>query len=112
MKWAMLLLAMGTLPALALEAITIEVPNDPYGKHELVHKSGNATHRVVVTKRTGLSGELYTKRRYNCEKQTVQMIGTGHTLEILENQRDRWPENTVMSRSVAEDIGLLACSEV
>ena len=112
MKWAMLLLVMVTPLAFALEGITIEVPNDPYGKHELVHKSGKSTHRVIVTKRTGLSGELYTKRRYNCEKQTVQMIGTGHTLEILENQDNKWPESAVMSRSVAEDIGMLACSDV
>ena len=112
MKWAMLLLWLGTASAFALEGITIQVPSDPYGKHVLVHKSGNPAQRVIVTKRTGLSGELYTKRRYNCEKQTVQMVGTGHTLEILENQHSDWPENPVISRSVVEDIGMMACSEV
>lgn len=112
MKWAMLLLWMATISAFAAEEVRIPVPNDPYGKHVLVHKSGKATHRVVITKRTGLTGELYTKRHYNCEKQTVRMIGTGNTLEILENQNNKWPESAVMSRSVAEDIGMLACSEV
>jgi len=112
MKWAVLLLGMATMSAFAQEEITIRVPNDPNAKHVLVHKSGKPTHRVIITKRIGLTGELYTKRSYNCEKQTVRMIGTGHTLEILENQSNDWPENTVVSRSVAEDIGMLACSEV
>lgn len=112
MKWAMLLLWMATLSAFAAEEVTIPVPNDPYGKHVLVHKSGKASQRVIITKRTGLTGELYTKRHYNCEKQTVRMIGTGNTLEILENQNNKWPESAVMSRSVVEDIGMAACSEV
>ncbi|WP_050507828.1 hypothetical protein [Pseudomonas syringae] len=112
MKWTVLLLGMVTMSAFAQEEITIRVPNDPNAKHVLVHKSGKPTHRVIITKRIGLTGELYTKRSYNCEKRTVRMIGAGHTLEILEKQIDDWPENAVISRSVAEDIGMLACSEV
>ena len=111
MKWSMLLLWIATLAVTAAEERVIPVPNDPYAKHVLVHKSGKPNHRVVVTKRTGLTGELYTKRAYNCEKQTVRMLSSGNTLDILDGHENDWPEKPVASRSVSEDIGMQACSD-
>lgn len=111
MKWTMLLLWIATLAVNAAEEQAIPVPSDPYAKHVLVHKSGNPKHRVVVTKRTGLTGELYTKRAYNCEKQTVRMVSSGYTLDIVDNHENDWPEKPVASRSVAADIAMQACSD-
>lgn len=50
------------IPALSAhaEAKTINVPHDPTGQHALVEKSGSPQARVVVTRREGLLGVIYS----------------------------------------------------
>ncbi|MBX8573651.1 hypothetical protein [Pseudomonas cichorii] len=89
---------------------TIVVPSDPTGNYALVEKSGNAGQRVIITKREGFLGVIYSKRVYNCQNRTVNLVGTGATLEILEQSRPVSGMGPIIRDSTAEDIHAEACS--
>ncbi|RMQ40885.1 hypothetical protein ALQ04_00921 [Pseudomonas cichorii] len=88
----------------------ISVPHDATGSHALVEKSGDSRQRVVVTKREGLLGVIYSKRVYNCENRTVNLVGTGATLEIMEQSQPTSNMGPVIRESTAEYIQAEACS--
>ncbi|MBI6852944.1 hypothetical protein YA0002_09215 [Pseudomonas cichorii] len=100
------------IPVLSANASekTIVVPSDPTGSHALVEKSGNAGKRVVITKREGFLGVIYSKRVYNCQNRTVNLVGTGATLEILEQSRPVSGMGPIIRDSTSEDIHAEACS--
>ncbi|MFJ4142867.1 hypothetical protein [Pseudomonas sp. NPDC089734] len=111
MKFHACLLAL-LIPALSAHATekTISVPHDTGGSHAVVQKSGNNTQRVIVTKREGLLGVMYSKRVYNCESRTVNLLGTGATLEIMEQSHPVSKMGPVIRDSTAEYIQAEACS--
>ncbi|QHF03764.1 hypothetical protein N015_15630 [Pseudomonas asturiensis] len=88
----------------------IVVPHDPTGQHELVEKSGAPTNRVVVTRRESLLGVIYSKRVYNCTNHTVNLVGTGATLEIMGSANAVSGMGPVIRDSTAEYIQTEACS--
>ncbi|ODJ94917.1 hypothetical protein BB779_16910 [Pseudomonas viridiflava] len=92
------------------EAKPIAVPIDPAAQHALVDKSGTMTHRVVVTKRESLLGVIYSKRVYNCDNHTVNLVGTGETLEIMESAHAVSGMGPVIRDSTAQYIQTEACS--
>ncbi|KTB65865.1 hypothetical protein [Pseudomonas syringae] len=92
------------------EGKTITVPADPAAHHALVEKSGSADLRVVVTRREGLLGVIYSKRLYNCEKHTVNLVGTGSTLEIMEQARAIRGMAPIIQDTTDDYIGSEACS--
>ncbi|RML44065.1 hypothetical protein ALQ97_02469 [Pseudomonas savastanoi pv. glycinea] len=111
MKLHAFLLAL-MIPALSAhaEAKTINVPHDPTGQHALVEKSGSPQARVVVTRREGLLGVIYSKRVYNCANHTVNLVGTGSTLEIMQQARAVSGMGPVIRDSTADYIESEACS--
>ncbi|GFM50337.1 hypothetical protein PSCICE_16040 [Pseudomonas cichorii] len=100
------------IPVCSAHAIekAIVVPSDPTGNYALVEKSGNAGKRVVVTKREGFLGVMYSKRVYNCQNRTVNLVGTGATLEIMEQSHPVSSMGPIIRDSTAEDIHAEACS--
>lgn len=76
----------------------------------LAGKSGSADLRVVVTRREGLLGVIYSKRLYNCEKHTVNLVGTGSTLEIMEQAHAVRGMAPIIQDSTDDYIGSEACS--
>ncbi|AAO56093.1 MULTISPECIES: hypothetical protein [Pseudomonas] len=111
MKFHAIFLAL-MIPAFSAhaEAKAIPIPHDPTGQHALVEKSGSAQERVVVTRRDGLLGVIYSKRVYNCANHTVNLVGTGSTLEIMEQARAVSGMGPVIRDSTAEYIQTEACS--
>ncbi|KPB74679.1 hypothetical protein ACKUFS_10770 [Pseudomonas cannabina] len=105
----LLALLIPTLAAHA-EGKTITVPLDPAAQHALLEKSGSADLRVVVTRREGLLGVIYSKRLYNCEKHTVNLVGTGSTLEIMEQAHAVRGMAPIIQDSTDDYIGSEACS--
>ncbi|KPC27810.1 Uncharacterized protein ABJ99_0307 [Pseudomonas syringae pv. cilantro] len=105
----LLTLLIPTLAAHA-EGKTIPVPQDPAGQHALLEKSGSAELRVVVTRREGLIGVIYSKRLYNCEKHMVNLVGTGSTLEIMEQAHAVRGMAPIIQDSTDDYIGSEACS--
>ncbi|GFM71034.1 hypothetical protein OH708_00490 [Pseudomonas capsici] len=100
------------IPVCSAHAIekAIVVPSDPTGNYALVEKSGNAGKRVVVTKREGFLGVMYSKRVYDCQNRTVNLVGTGATLEIMEQSHPVSSMGPIIRDSTAEDIHAEACS--
>ena len=88
----------------------IVVPSDPTGNYALAEKSGNAGKRGVVTKREGFLGGMYSKRVYDCQNRTGNLVGTGATLEIMEQSHPVSSMGPIIRDSTAEDIHAEACS--
>ncbi|SHM49524.1 hypothetical protein SAMN05216593_101194 [Pseudomonas asturiensis] len=106
--WFLLLI----IPAMSAhaEGRNIVVPHDPTGQHALVEKTGAPTNRIVVTRRESLLGVIYSKRVYNCANHTVNLVGTGSTLEIMESAQAVSGMGPVIRDSTAEYIQTEACS--
>ncbi|MBA1228580.1 hypothetical protein G7013_02810 [Pseudomonas viridiflava] len=106
--WCLALL----LPAISAHAESkpISIPHDPAAQHALVEKTGALTHRIVVTKRESLLGVIYSKRVYNCDNHTVNLVGTGATLEIMESAHAVSGMGPVIPDSTSEYIQNEACS--
>lgn len=100
------------IPAFSATATekSIHVPQDPIGTYAVVAKSGTPGQRVIVTKREGFLGVLYSKRIYNCQARTVNLVGTGATLEIMEQSHPVSKMGPIIRDSVAENIHAEACS--
>ncbi|EKG38655.1 hypothetical protein GE543_15650 [Pseudomonas sp. SZ57] len=100
------------IPALSAhaEGKTLSIPHDPSGHHALVEKSGSAKERVVITRREGMLGVIYSKRVYNCANHTVNLVGTGSTLEIMEQAKAVSGMGPVIRDSTADYIESEACS--
>ncbi|MCD5993427.1 hypothetical protein KDX38_07325 [Pseudomonas sp. CDFA 602] len=111
MKFQALLLA-SLIPVLSAhaEGKSINVPHDSAAQHALVEKSGSSDQRVVVTRRESLLGVIYSKRVYNCENHTVNLVGTGSTLEIMEKAHAVSGMGPVIRDSTSEYIQTEACS--
>ncbi|GFM85488.1 hypothetical protein PSCICO_08870 [Pseudomonas cichorii] len=89
---------------------TISVPGDPIGTYAVVKKSGTAGQRVIVTKREGFLGVIYSKRVYDCQNRTVNLVGTGATLEIMEQSHPVSSMGPIIRDSTAEYLHAEACS--
>ncbi|NAS95995.1 hypothetical protein [Pseudomonas syringae] len=111
MKFHAIFLAL-MIPAVSAHAEVkiINIPLDPAGKHALVEKSGSPDLRVVVTRREGLLGVIYSKRLYNCENHTVNLVGTGSTLEIMEQSNAVSGMAPIIRNSTDDSISSEACS--
>ncbi|WP_236445620.1 hypothetical protein [Pseudomonas syringae] len=92
------------------EGKTGSITRDPTGHHALVEKSGSAKERVVITRREGMLGVIYSKRVYNCANHTVNLVGTGSTLEIMEQAKAVSGMGPVIRDSTADYIESEACS--
>lgn len=109
---ALLIPACMTQAALAQAAETlINIPHDPNARHTLLEKSGHIQQRVVVTRRDGLLGALYSRHVYNCSRHTVALLGTGESLESLNSARPLSGMLPVVDRSTAYYLQNEACSE-
>lgn len=98
-------------PALAIHANEkpISIPHDPGARHALVEKTGNTQKRVVVTRREGMLGVLYSRHVYNCERSTVALLGTGENLENLDSATPLSGMLPVVEDSTAYYIAAEAC---
>lgn len=111
MKTLIFALALMT-PALAAHAAEkpISIPHDPGAQHALVEKYGHSNERVVVTRREGILGVLYSRHVYNCDRSTVALLGTGDSLDNLNNAKPLSGMLPVVEDSTAYYIAAEACS--
>lgn len=89
---------------------TISVPNDRYAQYALIQKSGDTQERLIVVRRTSMSGVVYSRRAYDCEDDTVHFLGSGLTLEALETDQIEWRVQSVERGTVADDLERIACN--
>lgn len=109
---ALLIPACVTQAALIQAAETpINIPHDPHARYALLEKSGHIEQRVVVTRRDGLLGVLYSRHVYNCSSHTVALLGTGESLESLDTARPLSGMLPVVENSTAYYLQNEACSK-
>ncbi|MCS3471211.1 hypothetical protein M2401_004973 [Pseudomonas sp. JUb42] len=95
--------------AASAEENVIVIPNDKLAQYVLIDTSGSAEERMIVVKRSSMSGIVYSRRVYNCKEDTVHFLGSGLTMEALNGDQINWREQPVESDTVASDIEKIAC---
>jgi hypothetical protein len=88
----------------------VPVPSDVRAKYMIIDKGWVGADRIVVTKRVAREGTTFTKRRYNCEKNTVTSLGEASSKEALETVAAADGKMVpIAPESVAYYISLEAC---
>ena len=105
----MVLLMLVSAASAAEKAIV--VPNDKLAKYFVIETGGSAKERLIVVKRSSMSGIVYSKRIYNCEEDTVHFMGSGLTIEALNGDQIDWRVQPVENDTVASDIERIACNK-
>ena len=91
------------------EELMISIPNDLHARYVLIQKSGSLQERLIVVRRTSMSGIVYSRRVYDCAEDTVHFLGSGLTLKALDSDQIEWRVQSVATDTVASDIQRVAC---
>lgn len=87
--------------------------NSDSAKYFIIEKSmkvdNNKNFRTIITKRVGSSGIYYTKRLYDCKKNTFKTLGEGDTLEKMKNSKGSDKMASLVAGSIAYEFGLELC---
>ena len=87
----------------------ISVPSDSKAHFFVLEKDGKGAERTIVTKRVGPSGTSYSKRFYNCKKNTVKYLGDGDSLAEMASSKADPSMGPIVQGSIAYYVGLEAC---
>lgn len=87
----------------------VTIPSDSGANYTVLQKEAVGNFMTIVTKRDGKSGTSYSKRMYSCENNTVKYLGTGDTLEQMDNSAPDENLSPIVPGSIAEYIGREAC---
>ena len=87
----------------------VPVPSDLRARYMIIDKSWLGGDRIVVTKRVAREGTTFTKRRFDCEKNTVMSLGEAASKEALETAAADSRMSPIAPESVAYYISLEAC---
>lgn len=110
MKGCLALMALLTVvSAAAAEERTISLPSDMHAKYLVVQKSGSTQQRLIVVRRTSMSGVVFSRRVYDCQEDKVHFLGSSLTLEGLDADQMQWRVQSVERGSVADDLERVAC---
>ena len=110
MKGCVALIALWTVvSAASAEERTISIPSDMFAKYVVIQKSGSAEERLIVVRRTSMSGIVFSKRVYDCQEDKVHFLGSSLTLEGLDADQMQWRVQSVERGSVADDLERVAC---
>lgn len=88
----------------------IAVPSDArasYWLMDTVVKDG--ANRIIVTRRSGSSGESWSRRVFNCSAYTVKYLGTGSTRAAMDSGKPDPNMANVLPGTIADDVGRVAC---
>ena len=87
------------------------VPSDNKAKYFIIEMGGSRNEPTITTKRVGSSGESYSKRIYNCSKNTVRYLGTGSTLREMKISKSEEKMMPVIYKSIAYYVGKKVCNQ-
>jgi hypothetical protein len=90
----------------------VSVPSDPRASYWIISKNKMANGNLeVLTRRSGPSGESYSRREIDCGAGTVRYIGEGDTLDEAKQDSPNPGEMTPpLSESITGVITAAACS--
>lgn len=87
----------------------VTIPSDSSATYTVLQKEAVGNFMTIVTKRDGKSGVSYSKRMYSCDNNTVKYLGTGDTLEQMDNSPPDESLSPIVPGSIADYIGKEAC---
>ncbi len=87
----------------------IHVPSDPNAQFFVLETAGNGAMRTITTKRVSAQHTSYSKRAYNCNDSTVMYIGTGDSLDAMNQSAPDAAMGPIVNESIAYYVGLEAC---
>ncbi len=90
----------------------LPIPSDPKAKYTILEKSGNSDKPILITKRSGPSGESYAKRIFDCKNGTTKYLADSQTLEGLGTSKPEKKMYKIVKDSIAWYLYRHVCSEV
>ncbi|MDU5454474.1 MAG: hypothetical protein E6095_13215 [Pseudescherichia vulneris] len=90
-------------------AYQIQVPTDSKATYTVLDKKSQGSLRTITTKREGSSGVTFSQRIYNCEANEVKYLGSGDSLEEMNNSNPDPNMSPIVSESIAYYLGREAC---
>lgn len=87
----------------------IQVPTDSNATYTLLEKGSQGSLRTITTKREGPSGVSFSQRIYDCDLSEVKYLGSGDTLEEMQNSQPDPNMAPIVSESIAYYLGKEAC---
>lgn len=88
----------------------IDVPSDAGASYELVSlRNAGPTHVIIVTHRSGPSGESYSRRMVNCSNLSSKYTGDGNSLSEMEASSGRIEMASWEAGPISKDISRYAC---
>ena len=109
MKNKIVLLAAVFSFAATASPYNIQIPTDPKATYTILEKGNQDKLRTIVTKREGRSGVTYSKRLFNCSSNEVKYLGTGETVEQMENSKPDPKMSLIVGNSIAYYLSIEAC---
>ena len=91
------------------EGKRLTVPSDPNAEFYVMDKTKTGGESVITTKRVGSSGVGYSRRLYDCQNNTVKYLGSGDTLQAMEQSSPDPNMTPIVSGSIADYVGQVAC---
>lgn len=96
----------------ALTSDLIDVPSDPGVTYTLIRLEGKKPNPIITTRRDGPSGTSFSKRLYDCDKNTFKYLSTGDTTEEMDASAIRRKNDKMTPltpQSISTYIGEFAC---
>jgi hypothetical protein len=109
MKYISLFIFMLILTACG-DASRFSVPSDYQAQYFVIEIAGSRNEPTITTKRVGSIGESYSRRIYNCSKNTVRYLGTGSTLRKMKMSKGGEKMTPVVYKSIAYYVGQKVCN--
>ncbi|MDZ5457879.1 hypothetical protein [Azohydromonas lata] len=87
------------------------IPSDPKATYAVLERGGNGNIRTITYRRSGPSGQSYSKREYDCNAAKTRYLGTGDTMEAMKGSKPEPSRYGIVDGSIASYLGGLACNK-
>lgn len=109
MKLVFLLIGFLVCATATAEEKPFHVPSDPKARYFVLGKGGHFEERIIVTKRVGSSGTSFSRRVYNCTTRMVKYLGSGDSIEAMNQSRPDPNMAPIVPGAIADYVGMEAC---
>ncbi|MGE8393391.1 hypothetical protein HFV04_015795 [Pseudomonas sp. BIGb0427] len=94
-----------------VSATVLQTSFDQDARYSIVSVSGDPSQRTVITQRVGISGTSYSARQFDCSARTVRFMGSGASLEDLQDAEADNELTPIFKGSLSRAISQVVCDE-
>ena len=89
----------------------IDIPQDPDALYQVLRTQTlpDGT-REIITARTGRRGTTFVKRFYWCDRGTHRVMGSGASIDEMNDARPAWNSKETEAETIAGHIGAYLCT--